>query len=156
MNPSEPPSGDPEWLRIARMYKGVREVVNGKLNPQVAKFFEATRFPAKNLNSRTAWCAAFVSWALQQAHVPSPRTANAAACGGFGYACEPRPGAIIVLAPGVVGAGTSGHVGFYEQPLSADLFWLFSGNCMNTARSHVYPVSRIVACRWPYEDLAAA
>ncbi|MBA3841082.1 MAG: hypothetical protein H0X39_00405 [Actinobacteria bacterium] len=139
----------PEWLRIARLFKGIRETIGGKLNPKVAEFFKATHFPLAKLTSTTPWCAALVSYALEQAYAPSPRTANAAACAAFGEECEPKLGAIIVLAPGVQGAGISGHVGFYEGTLTPESFWLFSGNCMNTAKSHVYPVSRIVACRWP-------
>jgi uncharacterized protein (TIGR02594 family) len=157
MNPLQPHDPEPEWLRIARTFKGIREKVDGKLNPRIAELFRVgTHFPVDKLKPDTAWCAALVSYSLLMAGVPSPHTANAAACATFGYPCKPRPGALIVLAPGVVGAGISGHVGFYEQELAKDAFWLFSGNCLNTARSQLYQTSRIVACRWPFEELAAA
>lgn len=151
MIPTQPHDPEPEWLRIARQFKGIREVIAGKLNPLIADMFKSTHFPLDKLTITTAWCAALVSCSLAKAGAPSPRTANAAACALFGYACEPRPGALIVLAPGVVGAGISGHVGFWEQEMTADNFWLYSGNCQNTAKSHVYPKSRITACRWPYD-----
>jgi hypothetical protein len=151
MIPVQPHDPEPAWLRIARTFKGIPEKVLGQLNPQIVEMFRlATHFPVARLRPDTPWCAAAVSHWLKLAHAPSPETANAAACATYGYPCEPRPGALIVLAPGVVGAGISGHVGFWEQPLTDTEFWLFSGNCRNTAMSHVYPVSRIVACRWPY------
>lgn len=151
MNPLQPREAAPEWLRIARTFKGIRETIAGQLNPLIAAMFKSTHFPLEKLTPTTAWCAALISHCFLMAGAPSPRTANAAACALFGFPCEPRPGALIVLAPGVVGAGISGHVGFWEQELTADNFWLYSGNCQNTAKSHVYPVARIVACRWPYD-----
>ncbi len=156
MIPSRPPPDEPEWLRIARTYKGITEKAGGKLNPLIVEMFSATRFPRAKLKPDTPWCAAFVSYCLERAGMPSPHTANAAACVAFGVACQPKPGAVIVLAPGVVGAGISGHVGFYEKALNETHFWLFSGNCQNTARSHLYPASRIVACRWPGDLPGAA
>lgn len=157
MIPSQPPfDEEPPWLRFARQYKGIPEAIGGKLNPLIAEMFTSTRFPKSKLTATTSWCAAFVSHVLERTGYPSPHTANAAACAAFGMACEPKPGAIVVLTPGVVGAGTSGHVGFYEKPLNAQHFWLFSGNCRNTARSQLYPVDRIVAVRWPDAGLEAA
>lgn len=141
--------GDPSWLRFARQYKGIPEAVGGKLNPLIVEMFKATHFPAEKLTATTAWCAALVSHCLARTGYPSPHTANAAACAAFGVPTEPRPGALVVLAPGVVGAGNSGHVGFYEKALNAEQFWLFSGNCRNTARSQIYPLDRVVAMRWP-------
>jgi uncharacterized protein (TIGR02594 family) len=152
--PSQPPfDEEPPWLRFARQYNGIREVMGGKLNPLIAEMFKATRFPLAKLTASTAWCAALVSHALERTGYPSPHTARAADCASFGVQCQFKPGAIVVLTPGVVGAGSSGHVGFYEKPLNAQHFWLFSGNCKNTAKSQLYPVERIVAVRWPGEAL---
>lgn len=156
MIPSQPPFDvEPPWLVFARQYKGIRETtVGGKLNPMIADMFSSTRFPKSRLTPTTPWCAAMVSHCLARVGMPSPRTANAAACALFGVASEPRSGAIVVMAPGVVGAGISGHVGFWEKA-AGDQFWLFSGNCRNTARSLLYPVSRIVAVRWPGDATAS-
>lgn len=157
MIPSDPPTGTPPWLRIARMYKGVREVIGGQLNPQIVEMFRATRYPIARLTPTTAWCAALVCHSYKKAGVKNPpHTARAADLATYGVACELKPGALVVLAPGVLGAGTSGHVGFWEQRLSDEMHWLFSGNCGNTAKSHVYPTSRFLAVRWPDEDLTAA
>jgi len=150
--PAPPMAEQPEWMTIARQFNGIRETVNGKLNPQIVDFFQlGTHFPLAKLTATTPWCAAFVSYCLHKAGMKSPLTANAAACALYGLPVvgEVQHGDVVVLAPGVQGAGTSGHVGFYLQPLNAHAFWLYSGNCANTVKASVYQLDRVVAWRRP-------
>jgi hypothetical protein len=50
---------DPPWLAIARGELGTRELVNGKANPKIAEYFQATGF--KGGDAQDAWCSAFVN-----------------------------------------------------------------------------------------------
>lgn len=141
--------GPPDWYAIALKYLGTKELVGGQLNPVIRRFFGSTHFPSDKITKTTPWCAAFVSFCLGHAGLPSPRTANAAKCGEYGRASELKEGAIVVLSPGVSGAGLSGHVGFYSRPHDDTQFWLLSGNCDNSVKEKLYPLDRVVAVRWP-------
>ncbi len=142
------PESEPIVLEVARKELGVRE---GRDDKRIVAYHQATRLRAQN--SKTAWCASFVCWVLEQSGLPNPRTARAADFIKYGRETFLEPGAIVVFAPPPKGKpnadnASSGHVGFLVGVEGENLIVL-SGNSANCVRISPYPVSRLVATRWP-------
>jgi uncharacterized protein (TIGR02594 family) len=105
--------GEVPWMVIAKqeLDKGVHEFTNGS-NPEIEKYFTATTLGRQS--DDVAWCAAFISWCIQQSGAPHPGVTFSARAGDWmnnGTALEgPQFGAIVVTVP--LARGASGHVGF--------------------------------------------
>jgi uncharacterized protein (TIGR02594 family) len=140
------------WMATAHSYVGLRELVNGALNPVVRGFFAFTGYPKLLVTKKTPWCGAYVSACLERAGIRSKRTARAASYATWGVPCSNRIGSVVVLGKASPDAGGSGHVGFRAGPNLPDgTFLLLSGNSANQCRVHPYRVELIVAERWPVE-----
>jgi uncharacterized protein (TIGR02594 family) len=144
------PSGEPRWLTIARREICTREARLGSgSNPRIVEYHQATTLRAQD--DRTAWCAAFVSWVLEQAGIRSTRSAWAKSYLDWGSALDhPRIGAITVFHRGS-GAPTSrgqGHVGFFAEDRGESI-GLLGGNQGNHVNIKSYAKSRLIGYRWP-------
>ncbi len=144
------PPGEPRWLIIARREictRGGR--VGSESNPRIVEYHQATSLRAQD--DRTAWCAAFVSWVLEQAGIHSTRSALAKSYLDWGSALDhPRVGAITVLHRGS-GAPSShgpGHVGFFLEDRGESIV-LLGGNQGNHVNITSFSKSRLLAYRWP-------
>jgi uncharacterized protein (TIGR02594 family) len=87
------------------------------LNPKVRAYFKYTRFPAKLVNKKTAWCAAALCAWLERAGIRSPRSARAADFRTYGAAvalADAQPGDIVYFPPHNPDAGGSGHITVFE------------------------------------------
>lgn len=139
---------EPLWVEKLDKLSGLPEVVGGKLNGTIVEMFRTTRFPIDKLTTKTAWCAAGIGWALQQAGFQGTRSAAAASYATYGLEVPPQYGAIAVFSPATPDAGLSGHVSFIVG-IDHDSFLCLGCNQSNTIRRSWYPKARIVACRYP-------
>lgn len=136
----------PDWLRAARGERGLLEIPGPKHHPRVLEYHACTRLGAKT--DEVPWCASFVCWCLEQAHIKHTRSAAASSYATFGVPCELRPGAIVVFGKADPDAGGTGHVAFAER-WNARTVWVLGGNQNNAVNIAPRPRSRIVAVRWP-------
>jgi uncharacterized protein (TIGR02594 family) len=144
------PPGEPRWLAIARREICTREVAPGPgSNPRIVEYHQVTSLRAQD--DRTPWCAAFVSWVLEQAGIRSTTSAWAKSYLDWGNALDhPRIGAVTVFQRGSgppSGRGT-GHVGFFVED-HGDSIGLLGGNQRNHVNIKSYSKSRLLAYRWP-------
>lgn len=142
--------GEPRWMPLARGEICTREVALGSgSNPRIVEYHQATSLRAKD--DRTPWCAAFVSWVLEQAGIRSPRSAWAKSYLDWGMALDhPRTGAITVFqrGSGPPSSKGSGHVGFFVEDRDTNI-GLLGGNQGNHVNIKSYGKSRLLAYRWP-------
>jgi uncharacterized protein (TIGR02594 family) len=105
--------GEVPWMVIAKQQLDldIHEFPNGS-NPEIEKYFTATTLGRQP--DDIAWCAAFISWCIQQSGTPHPGVTFSARAGDWmnnGRALDgPQFGAIVVTVP--LARGASGHVGF--------------------------------------------
>jgi uncharacterized protein (TIGR02594 family) len=138
---------DPPWLAIARGELGTRELVNGKANPKIAEYFQATGF--KGGDAQDAWCSAFVNACMKRAGIRGTNSASAQSWLRWGIQLdEPRLGCVCVFSrppnPG------NGHVAFF---ISREKNWIhvLSGNQNNMVCVKPYAADRLFdsGMRWP-------
>lgn len=149
--------GESRLLAEARKDDGLRELVDGELNPKVRAFFTHTRFPMKLVNKKTAWCAAAVCAWLERAGIRSPRSARAADFKGYGTAVELaaiQPGDLVFFPPTNPDAGGSGHITVFVRWDGRKLS-CFGGNQSNMACEKPYSADGAVVRRPPSGPLAA-
>lgn len=146
---------EPVWVAGLEALSGIKEVVGGRLNPQIAQMFRHTRFPLDQLTSKTAWCAAAINWALENSGYRGTRSAAAKSFANYGVEIEPQYGAIAYFGPGSADAGGTGHVTFVIG-VDHDSLYCLGGNQSNTIKRTWYPRSRMLACRYPSSAEALA
>ena len=96
-------------MNIARKEIGIREVAGLKHNDRILMYHSATRLKATT--DEVPWCASFVSWVLEQAGLPSAKSAWSRSYLEWGTELAwPAYGAIVVLRRG--DDDKKGHVGF--------------------------------------------
>ncbi len=134
----------PSWLVRARRELGVREGLN---DTRIIQYHQCTGLKAKT--SKTAWCASFVCWVLEQEGIRSTRSAAAASYKGYGTPCELQPGAIIVFPKNDPDAAGTGHVGFVNNFPVGGRVEVVSGNQNNAVTLKMYDWRKAVAVRWP-------
>jgi len=103
---------DPPYLKAAFSKLGLSEIVGPKHEKQVLAMYAASGHPEIK-DDETAWCAAFVGWALLKGGLPNTNNLMARSYSKYGTACDldeiiPR-GAIVVWPRG---KPPSGHVNF--------------------------------------------
>lgn len=149
--PPPPDAPDPPWLAIARAELGVAELAGEADNPRIVEYLKATHLPPAAWHDATAHCAAFVSWVLLQAKLPSPRTASARAFLKYGQTVPinaPHLGAIAVFSRGADPA--KGHVALWidSKPGTPDVLVLGANQGNRVCIAH-YARSRLLGVRWP-------
>lgn len=149
-----PLPGDPAWLRAAFSRLGVSEISGAKHEKKVLEMYAASGHPEIK-NDETAWCAAYVGWALKQAGLPNTGSLMARSYAKYGRklstsAVIPR-GAICVWPRG---KPPSGHVNFCLSD-SGQFITCIGGNQNNKKGGGVtvskYRKSSLVAAVWPIE-----
>jgi len=136
----------PPWLDIALGELNVQEVSGEAHNPRILEYHGETTLRAQT--DEIPWCSAFVCWVVEQAGIPSTKSASARSWTGWGDACEPFKGAITVLSRG--SDPKKGHVGFYMGE-EGDHILLLGGNQGNEVNISSYAKSRVVtyrSCQW--------
>lgn len=136
------PADAPPWLAIARKEIGVSEIAGPSHNPRIVEYHQRTKLKAKD--DETAWCSSFACWVLEEAGLPSPRSAWAKDWLKWGVPGEMRVGAIVVFKRGT----NYGHVGFAEK-WDAKTIHVLGGNQSNRVNIAPQPRSLLLGIRWP-------
>lgn len=133
------------WLDVAYAEHGVAEVRGGE-NERILEYFRSTTYHASE--DEVPWCAAFVSWVLDQCQLDNPATVTARKFENYGTELPDwRPGCIGVLWRGSPTA-TTGHVGFVIAA-HGDQVVLLGGNQGDRVDLAIYPRSQVLSFRWP-------
>ncbi len=146
------------WFSVAEEIKN-RGVKEGTHNAEIISYFRATD---SGITTLEHWCGAFVAHCLSEASRTTgidelkdsivKRSARAASWLTWGDTPlnlkqkKIPKGAVVVLSPGK-GAGTSGHVGFF-QSREGDFVYLLGGNQKDSVRISGFRASRVKAIRW--------
>lgn len=131
------------WLAYALGELGESEIVGEKDNPRIVEYHKATTLVADDEN--VPWCAAFVSWCLEQSGIKSKHSARARDYLDFGEIIkEPRIGCVVVLT-----RNGGGHVGFYWGKAGDGKINLLGGNQGDAVTIAAYNEERVIGYRWP-------
>ena len=135
----------PPWVDAARSVLGTHEIAGAQDNPFVVSCLAGVGLPHQH--DETAWCAAFVQWALKQTGVAGTGRANARSYLTWGVALDaPKLGAVCVFSRPPDPA--HGHVAFYMGEHDG-MVSVLGGNQRNAVCVADYPRSRLIAMRWP-------
>ncbi len=141
----------PKWLSLAKSYLGTREVPGtgpGKSNPKINEFFKDAGF--KGIYDDTSWCAAFVSAVMKRSGYPVLADLTARSGRHYGVKLDkPKIGCIVVFwreSPN----SWKGHIGFVTGiNWSTKTLKVLGGNQSDAVTETTYPMSRVLAYRWP-------
>lgn len=135
------------WYDVARAELGQREVAGKDDNPRILEYYAGAGFPGIE-HDETAWCAAFANWSLNEAGFPITRSLMAKSFLGYGKACKPTEGCIVVLDRGTNPA--EGHVGFLSH-IKGGRVYLLGGNQGDKVAIESFPETDVRAYRLPSE-----
>lgn len=131
----------PPWMAIAEaeLAKKPPIVESGSPpNPEIIKYFHSTNYETTR---EEPWCAAFVSYCMDQAKISSLRSARAADWISWGFSVSKPPyGSVAVMSPLVT--GSSGHVGFVTGATSTHIEVL-GGNQHDALNKTMYKKSLV-------------
>ena len=140
---------EPPWLQVARKYLGLREIKGKKHNPTILDFWKRCKLPFRD--DETAWCAGFAGGVLVEAGYTCTWSGMARSYEEYGRRLmEIKPGAILVFWRKFINS-PSGHVGFAADFPSDGYVPLLGGNQGDQVCIKRYPLSRLVAIRWPHD-----
>jgi uncharacterized protein (TIGR02594 family) len=143
--PSEQNPELPEWYKIALKERGIKEGIGVGNNERILEYHSVTKLHAKD--DSVPWCAAFVSWCLEECGIESTKSASSRSYIKWGQAVEtPYEGCIVVLARG--DNPNNGHVGFYVGSKNG-LIYILGGNQSDAVNVMPFLLSRVVAFREP-------
>jgi uncharacterized protein (TIGR02594 family) len=129
-----PRSQWPKWMLVAEKEIGVREKPGDEDSPRVMEYQRATRLDEQALGDETAWCAAFISWCLEQSGAKNPRFAMAKNYLLYANAVKPEDaqfGDILVFRRGK--NSNHAHVCFLVMDLGNE-YEVLGGNQLNSVR----------------------
>lgn len=133
----------PKWLHIALDEVGQKEVPGSGNNPRVIEYHSATTLHSKE--DQVPWCAAFVSWCLEQSSTASTKSAWAKSYLNWGKKLDtPKVGCVVVFTRGT----NSGHVAFYLGE-DADYVHCLGGNQSDQVCVSKYLKAHLLGYRWP-------
>lgn len=139
------PQPEPQWLRVARGYIGVKEITGPKHNPVIQKWLH--RLGAWWRDDETPWCGVFVAQCVEEAGLPKAKNwFRARAWMQWGVPVTARVGAIAVF-----GRGGGGHVGFVVGETHY-YYAVIGGNQGNMVNVAGIAKNRLVGFRWPAGD----
>ncbi len=133
------------WLEEAKKFIGQKEIKGPKHNPNIISWWSkigASWF----VDDETPWCAGYTGAMLENVGIRSSRSAMARSYSRWGQALTgPAIGAIVVFERGQI----SGHVGFIVGRDQNNNLMVLGGNQGDAVNIKPFPVSRVVAYRWP-------
>lgn len=126
------PSQDSVRRKLQRIYRsqiGVREATGNNDGPEVEMYLRST-----GLGKGNSWCAAFVHWCFQQAHIPNTVTAwsptahnpNNIVWFQLKFQKKPLPGDVLTLYSASL--GRIHHTGFVDAEINTSLYQSVEGN----------------------------
>lgn len=138
----------PNWLQIALGELGVKELPPPQSNPRIEEYHASTSLGRASQD--VPWACSFVSWVLEQSHVPGNlKSARCADYLNFGISIsEPKQGAITILGSTGIPEARSGQAGFLLKA-DAETVTVVAGNVDNQVAIVNYPRNRVRGFRWP-------
>jgi uncharacterized protein (TIGR02594 family) len=144
----------PPWVAIALGEIGVVEDTRkGKSTRRIEEYHAVTR--AGTAVDDVPWCASYVSWALEQAGVPSTRSKSASSYASWGAPCVGPDGkalfavgSVLVFGKADIDAKGTGHVAFCLGA-GGGLVYALGGNQGNAVSIAPRKAASVVAVRWP-------
>jgi uncharacterized protein (TIGR02594 family) len=134
------------WMSIAEGERGVRAWRPGSSNPRITEYHDCTNIAG--YDDKASWCSSFVNWVLRRAGIACTGSALARSWLTWGEPLQsPVPGCIAVLSRDDPN-GWKGHVGFFLR-IDGDSVYLLGGNQLDEVREHSYPLTTVLAYRWP-------
>lgn len=135
----------PLYITIAEKELGQKEVAGDGSNPQIIQYFLATTFKATS--DETYWCAAFVSWCLEQADIQSTKSAWALSYSRWGT--EVKQPELYTIA--VLKRNGGGHVGFVTDfDLQLGTVTLLGGNQHDMVKYSTFKIDDVITYRRPF------
>lgn len=136
----------PLWIKTAEQELGVKTFSVGKSNPRISEYHQGTNI--EGYDDKAAWCSSFLNWVFRQSGYTGTGSALARSWLDWGKSLkEPRLGCVVVLERENPN-GWQGHVGLYLKT-QGDRVYLLGGNQLDEVREHHYPLSSVLAFRWP-------
>lgn len=137
---------EPSWMKVARAEQGIRTFGTGNSNPRITEYHSGTNIAG--YDDKASWCSSFVNWSLSQVGIQGTSSALARSWLEWGVPIdEPKIGCIVVLWRDDPDSW-KGHVGFFQKA-EGECIFLLGGNQLEDVRVHSYPVSTVLAYRWP-------
>ncbi len=141
----------PPWLAIAAQEIGVRSFAPGASNPRITEYHGHANL--HGYDDKASWCSSFVNWTLAQAGMAGTGSALARSWLEWGEPLPaPRIGCIAVLSREDP-TGWKGHVGFFLHA-DEEHVHLLGGNQLDAVCLHCYPLTAVLAYRWPVGGIA--
>lgn len=135
------------WLDEMRKLEGLREIVGGRHEPEVVRFFAEAGFAGVK-DDETAWCAAAMNAMLARAGYKGTKSLLARSFLSYGMAlAQPREGCIVVMKRG--SAAWQGHVTLWLRSRGDGRFVGLGGNQSNAITEAVYEEDDVLGYRWP-------
>ena len=138
------------WLPFAMAELRVRAFGPGASNPRITEYHEGTNIAG--YDDKASWCSSFVNWSLAKVGIQGTSSALARSWLTWGVPLEePIVGCVTVLwreDP----SSWKGHVGFFQR-IEDEFIYLLGGNQLEEVRVHRYPLSTVLAHRWPANAL---
>lgn len=138
-------SDETPWMRWMESHLGEEEITGGMATPFDVMVFKHTSYGDLN-GVMEPGCAATACAALEETGLSSPHNAQAKSFKNYGTQCPLKYGCVVVFQWG----DGSNHVTFCHQ-INDKLGTVvcIGGNQSHKLTYSTYPISRIVATRWP-------
>lgn len=141
---------DPIWIAEMAKLIGIREVIDGQLNPVIRAMFAATHYPPDQVGIKTSWCSAALCSVMEKLGLPHTHSAAAMSWLSYGVECEAKPGAIAVFEFHLNhGTGPTDHHVSIVTGIDADQLICLGGNQSNSVRRSWYPKAAVLGYRFP-------
>lgn len=140
-------ANNPDWLRQARTYIGLREVPGKKHNSKILDWWRLTHLAFKD--DETPWCAGFVGGTLEEVGIKSSRSGAARSYMNWGVKlARPAVGAVVVFWRGSP-KGYQGHVGYVVGQDKFGHLMVLGGNQGDTVSIKPFTYGRVLGFYWP-------
>lgn len=139
-------TSSPDQLKIyetAHKEFGVKETPGPLSTPRVQEYLKTCGL---NVGDDTAWCSAFVNWAVLKSGLKGTNSAAARSWLDWGQSSTGKHGDIVVYWRGSK-TGWQGHVGFVNKIESDGSIWTLGGNQGDAVSIVKYPKDRLLAFR---------
>jgi len=139
---------EPNWLRIARSYMGLREYRGSSHNKKILQWWKDIGLGGIK-DDETAWCAAYVGGVLVEAGLPSTKSGLARSYDKWGKKLKrPAVGSIVTFwreSP----RSWKGHVGFVVGKDQKGRIMCLGGNQGNATNIKAFSHARVANFVWP-------
>ena len=140
---------EPQWLKVARSYLGLKEYKGNRHNPKILEWWSKIRMPFTD--DETPWCAGFVGGVLEECGIRSTRSAVARSYLWQNWDQRlkgPAVGAIVVFWRGKR-TGPNGHVGFVVGRDQHGNLMVLGGNQGNAVSIRPFDTGRVLSYHYP-------